>query len=77
VVLLALGIPILIGSLDVKEYRVRYDDSGIFSTGNRTAQQEALFKGGDNGVPVTVTVTVSKTMNPPVSKSNCPLNQHV
>lgn len=63
----ALGVPILLASLSVKEYSVRYDNAGDFAGLGRTAASQRLLQASGAGVPVTVSLTIEKTMDPPVS----------
>lgn len=47
--------------------QVRYDNVGPFALGsNRDAQQRVLYAVGGEGVPLTVSITVEKQMEPPV-----------
>jgi len=69
--MLALGIPILVASLNVREYSVRYDDVGPFATLNSTQQQEALWAASDAGIVYSVSLTVDDHMDPPVSTASC------
>lgn len=66
VVCIALGIPILIASLSVVEYRVPYAFEGPLSGLNSDQRQEALWGAGDSGVVYNLTVTVTKEMKAPV-----------
>lgn len=72
VLLLALGIPVLIASLNVVEVRVPYGFEGPFKGGERQANQEALWaaqqqsSNGDGGAQYTVSVLIPKDMEPPI-----------
>lgn len=68
-VCLAFGLPILIGSINVKEYSVRYDDAGPFSGQSRLQRVDTLAATGGAGVPLSVSLTVVKRMEPPVHHS--------
>jgi len=65
-VCLAFGLPILIGSINVKEYSVRYDDAGPFSGQSRLQRVDTLAATGGAGVPLSVSLTVVKRMEPPI-----------
>lgn len=69
--MLALGIPILVASLNVREYSVRYDDAGPFATLNSTQQQGALWAASDAGIVYSVNLKVDANMEPPVSTTSC------
>lgn len=65
--LLALGIPILIASLNVVEYRVPYAFQGPFAGQAPAAQQGLLWAAPEGtGVQYNVTVLIDKRMEPPV-----------
>ncbi|PRW50939.1 ALA-interacting subunit 3 isoform A [Chlorella sorokiniana] len=72
VLLLALGIPVLIASLNVVEVRVPYAFEGPFTSGAQQANQETLWAqqaasaNGDGGVQYTVSVLIPKDMEPPI-----------
>ena len=66
VVCLALGIPILLASLHVVEYKARYDNTGPMAGLSSQQQQDLLMQQGGNGLTTSVNITVTKTMNPPV-----------
>lgn len=63
---LALGIPILVASLNVVEYKARYDLAGVFADLDSNNQQELLWGAGDEGVLVMVEIEVTKRMTAPV-----------
>ena len=64
--LLALGIPILIASLNVVTVTVPYAFEGPFANLSSLERQQLLWAAGDAGVTHQVTVTVDKAMKPPV-----------
>lgn len=64
VVMLALGIPILLASLGVKEVKSRYDNAGIMATATNAARLAIMQTG--NGNTLTVNVTITEDMEPPV-----------
>lgn len=70
--LLALGIPILVASLGVKEYSVRYDDAGPMAGLSKEQQQQAIWTAPDTGIVYDLTIDVEERMEPPVSR-NSPL----
>ncbi|KAL6781100.1 hypothetical protein ACKKBG_A09825 [Auxenochlorella protothecoides x Auxenochlorella symbiontica] len=63
---LALGIPILVASLNVVEYKARYDLAGVFADLDSNNQQELLWGAGDEGVLVMVEIEVTKRMTAPI-----------
>lgn len=65
IVCLAIGIPVLIASINIEQYSIRYDSLAPF-TGSRSAQQQLLYAQGGDGLTVTGSVTIKKTMQPPV-----------
>jgi len=65
VLLIALGVPILIASLNVVEYRVPYAFEGPFAGKTPQQRQELLWAQPDS-VTYPVTLTVDKRMEPPV-----------
>lgn len=67
VLLLALGIPILIASLNVVEVRVPYAFEGPFADKDSDSRQALLWGKSDDGVKYLVTVTIPDRMEPPVS----------
>ena len=70
IILIPLGAAILHASLTVVEYKVRYDNAEPLSGTNKTALQLTLLSAPDDtGIPQTVSITTSKTMNPPVRVS--------
>ena len=69
-VCVALGVPILLASLNVKEYTVRYDNADIMAGKTSEEQELMLMRSGGEGVPVLVNVTIAATMHPPVSSTN-------
>lgn len=76
-VCLALGIPILLASLNVKVYSVRYDDSGPMYnlTGDERAQ--LLYAQNGQGVPLTVELLIADDMKAPVSPKRSNLHAFV
>lgn len=64
--LIALGIPILIAALGVKEYSVRYDNAGQFAGLTREQQQQAIWSASDAGIVYNLSITVEERMEPPV-----------
>ena len=66
VICIAIGVPVLIASLDIEQQSVRYDSLGPF-TGSKDNKQQLLYAQGGSGVQVAGSITVTKTMNPPVS----------
>ncbi|KAL4437762.1 hypothetical protein ABPG77_005674 [Micractinium sp. CCAP 211/92] len=64
--LIALGVPILIASLNVVEYRVPYAFEGPFAGQDPGARQALLAQQGGYGVNYTVTLNVDKRMEAPV-----------
>lgn len=63
---IALGIPILKASMDVVEFKVRYDNTGAMA-GKTPAQQQGLLQAQQgSGVTTSVNLTVTKDMQPPV-----------
>lgn len=64
--LIALGVPILIASLNVVEYRVPYAFEGPFAGKDADARQALLAQQGGYGVNYTVSLTVDKRMEAPV-----------
>lgn len=66
-VCLAIGIPVLIASINIKEYSVRYDNVQQFASQSRTQQQDILYGQNGNGVQLSVDILIRKRMQPPVS----------
>jgi hypothetical protein len=66
VVCIALGVPILKAALDVDEYEIRYDDTGVMAGRSSGEQQDILLQQGGDGVTSVVNVTIMKDMKPPV-----------
>ena len=68
ILLLALGIPILVGSHGVKEFTVNYDNVGALGN-QRTFEDKNtfMFSQNGNGASGTVTIPVTSTMKQPVS----------
>lgn len=66
-VCLALGIPILLASLNVKVYSVRYDDSGPMRNLTGTERAQLLYARDGQGVPLTVELLIPVDMKAPVS----------
>jgi len=66
VILLAMGIPILVASLNVKAYSARYDDAGPMAPLTSEQRQAALWNQSD-GIRYSVDILVEETMNQPVS----------
>lgn len=66
-VCLALGIPILLASLDVKVYSVRYDDSGPMRELDSDQRAQLLYAQDGQGVPLTVEFLVTNRMKAPVT----------
>ena len=67
--LLALGIPILVAALGVKEYSVRYDDAGPMAGLTSEQQQQAIWTATDTGIVYNLSIPVDEQMDPPV---RCP-----
>ncbi|KAK9849376.1 hypothetical protein WJX84_000528 [Apatococcus fuscideae] len=67
ILLLALGIPILVGSHGVKEFTVNYDNVGALGN-QRTFEDKNtfMFSQNGNGASGTVTIPVTSTMKQPV-----------
>jgi hypothetical protein len=65
-VCLALGIPILLASLSVKVYSVRYDDSGPMRGLDSDQRAQLLYARDGEGVPLTVELLVTEQMKAPV-----------
>ncbi len=73
ILLLALGIPILVGSHGVKEFRVNYDDIGAL--GSRTdfdAKNQYMISQGGGGTSGTKSISVTSNMKQPVSSQAIP-----
>ncbi|PSC75562.1 ALA-interacting subunit 3 [Micractinium conductrix] len=66
VLLIALGVPVLIASLNVVEVKVPYAFKGEMATLSVEARQQKLWEAGDAGVVYDVRVTVPKRMQPPI-----------
>lgn len=69
VLLLALGVPILIASLNVVEYKVPYAFKGPFeSVTDATARQQLLWDApdADTGLEYSIPVLIDKRMEPPI-----------
>ena len=69
VLLIALGVPILVASLNVVEYRVPYAFEGPFAELEPAQRQQLLWDSsaaGDDGVRHSVSILTDKDMNPPV-----------
>jgi len=64
VVCIALGVPILVASIKVKEVKARYDNTGVMS-GKSSSEAERLVMAGNVAYPVTM--QIPQTMQPPVS----------
>ena len=64
VVCIALGVPILVAAINVKEVKARYDNAGPMS-GLSSEQAETTILGGNVNYPVSV--QIPQTMQPPVS----------
>lgn len=65
--MLALGVPILVASLRVKEYSARYDNIGPFAGLSSQQQQQALWSSSDTGIVYSFNIYVEEDMEPPVS----------
>ncbi|CAL5228440.1 g11575 [Coccomyxa viridis] len=63
VVCIALGVPILVAAINVKEVKARYDNAGPMS-GLSSGQAETTILGGNVNYPVSV--QIPQTMQPPV-----------
>lgn len=63
---LAVGIPILVASLNVVKYSVRYDQMGPFAGLSPADQQNLLLAASSTGVPVTLSIQVSERMRAPI-----------
>ena len=66
-VCLAIGIPVLNASINIKEYSARYDNVAQFAGQSRDQQRGILYAQNGNGVELTVDILVKKRMAPPVS----------
>jgi hypothetical protein len=66
VICIALGVPILVASLNVVEVKTRYDNAGTFSGQSPQQQSQQLAAQGGNGVNLTVTIVIPKNMEPPI-----------
>ena len=69
VLLIALGVPILVASLNVVEYRVPYAFEGPFAELDPAQRQQLLWDtsaAGEDGVRHSVSMLTDKDMNPPV-----------
>ena len=64
VVCIALGVPILVASIQVKEVKARYDNTGSMS-GRTSGEAETLLLAGNVNYPVSM--QIPQTMQPPVS----------
>lgn len=64
--LIALGIPILIAALGVKEYSVRYDNAGQFAGLTKEQQQQAIWSAPDAGIVYNLSIAVEERMEPPI-----------
>ena len=65
VVCIALGVPILVASISVKEVKARYDNAGIMS-GKTSGEAESLLMAGNVNYPISM--QIPQTMQPPVSR---------
>jgi hypothetical protein len=61
---LGIGIPILLASIDVVQYRVRYDNAGTLA--NFTSEERAMLVTSDDGVQYSMDIFVDKEMKGPV-----------
>ena len=67
ILLLALGIPILVGSHDVKEFSVNYDNvGGLASQNDYNAKNQYMINQGGSGTTGTVNIDVTSRMKQPV-----------
>lgn len=64
--LLALGIPILIASVNIQEIKTRYDDKGLMENLTNSAREDALWQAGDEGVQYSIPVNITETLKPPI-----------
>lgn len=64
VVCIALGVPILVASIGVKELTARYDNTGVMS-GKSSGEAETLLLAGNVNYPISI--QIPQTMQPPVS----------
>lgn len=62
--LVGVGVPILLATLDVVMYSIRYDDAGTLQ--NYTAAERAGLVTSENGVEYSITFEVEKEMRAPV-----------
>jgi hypothetical protein len=65
-IMLALGVPILVASLRVKEYSARYDNIGPFAGLSSQQQQQALWSAPDAGIVYSFNIYVEEDMEPPI-----------
>ena len=63
-ILLGLGIPILVASLNVVEYQIRYDDAGQLAPLSNEDRAQQVTQG--DGVTYQMRFTVDKEMKSPV-----------
>lgn len=69
-VCLAIGIPVLVASINIKEYNVRYDNVPPFDGMDRAQHQATLQAQNGDGVQLTTQILIKKRMEPPVSLSS-------
>lgn len=65
IVCVAIGVPVLIASINIEQFDIRYDRLSPF-TGSRREQQQLLYDQQGGGVPVSGSIRITKTMHPPV-----------
>ncbi|KAK9827474.1 hypothetical protein WJX74_004545 [Apatococcus lobatus] len=66
ILLLALGIPILVGSHGVKEFTANYDDIGQLAGKDFNAKRDYMYSQGGSGTTGSVTIRVTSLMKQPV-----------
>lgn len=66
VLLIALGVPILIASLNVVEYKVPYAFEGVMAGKDGAERQQLLWDSAGSGVTYDVSIAVKKRMEPPI-----------
>ena len=66
IVCIALGVPILLASIGVKEVTVRYDNAGVMEGHSSGAAESLLMQQGGQGFSYPVTMHIPQDMQPPV-----------
>jgi hypothetical protein len=66
VVCIALGVPILLASIQVKEVKLRYDNTGIMQGHSSGEAENLLMQQGGQGFSYPISMQIPQDMQPPV-----------